>query len=64
VNGKQEMMEVMKDMHQFQNRIKIAFVVYDKFYELDRFIESGINGDGAFPDHTNRKDLPDREKGT
>jgi hypothetical protein len=64
VNGKQETMEVMKDMHQFQNRVKIAFVVYGKFYELDRFIESGINGDGTLPNHTNRKDLQNGEKGT
>lgn len=57
VNGKQDTMEVMKDMQQFQNRVKIAFVVYDKFYSLDRFIESGRNGNAALPGYTNRKDL-------
>lgn len=59
VDGKQETMEVMNDMQQFQNRVKIAFVVYDKFYRLDRFIESGRNGDGALPGHTNRENLQD-----
>ena len=38
VDGVQETMEVMTDAQQFQNRVKIAFVVYDKFYRLDRFI--------------------------
>lgn len=63
VDGKQETMEVMNDMQQFQNRVKIAFVVYDKFYELDRFIESGNNGDGTIPLHTTGKNLCDRKEG-
>lgn len=52
VDGKQETMEVMKDMQQFQNRIKIAFVVYDKFYRIDRSVESGGNGNEPLPLHT------------
>lgn len=63
VDGKQETMEVMKDMQQFQNRVKIAFAVYDKFYRLDRFIESGGNGDAALPLPGNRKEVSNREKG-
>jgi hypothetical protein len=57
VDGKQETMEVLKDMQQFQNRIKIAFVVYDKFYRVNRFIESGKHGNGALPGNTNRENL-------
>lgn len=57
VDGKQETMEVMTDMQQFQNRVKIAFVVYDKFYEQDRIITSGNDGDGTLPDHTAGKNL-------
>lgn len=64
VDGKQETCEVMKDMQQFQNRVKIAFVVYDKFYGLDRYIESGRNGDGAIPLYPNREDLQNGEDGT
>lgn len=63
VSGVQETAEVMKDMQQFQNRIKIAFVVYDKFYRLDRFIESRRNGDESLPDNSARKDMPNGEKG-
>lgn len=57
VDGEQQTMEVMQDMQQFQNRIKIAFVVYDKFCRLDRPIESGRHGDAALPIHTDREDL-------
>lgn len=64
VDGKQETMEVLKDMQQFQNRIKIAFVVYGKFHRIDRFIESGRNGDGALPGNTNRENLSDGAQGT
>lgn len=64
VDGKQETMEVMKDMQQFQNRVKIAFVVYDKFYRLDRFIKSGRNGDESVSIHPDRKDVPNGETGT
>jgi len=63
VDGLQQTMEVMTDAQQFQNRVKIAFAVYDKFYRLDRFIESRRNGDGALPLHTDRKDLQDGEAG-
>jgi len=64
VNGKQETMEVMNDMQQFLNRVKIAFVVYDKFYESDRLITSGNNGNGPLPLYTTGEDLQDRENGT
>lgn len=58
VDGKQQTMEVMQDMQQFQNRVKIAFVVYDKFCRLDsRSVESGRNGDGTLPLHTDRENL-------
>jgi predicted RND superfamily exporter protein len=57
VDGKQETMEVLKDIQQFQNRIKIAFAVYDKFHRVDRFIESRNHGNGALPGNTDRKDL-------
>ncbi len=63
VNGVQGTLEQMKDMQQFQNRIKIAFVVYDKFYRLDRLVESGGNSNGALSDHTDRKDLSDGKAG-
>lgn len=56
-DGEQQTMEVMQDMQQFQNRVKIAFVVYDKFCRLDRPVESGRYGNGALPIHTDRKDL-------
>lgn len=59
----QQTMEIMADMQQFQNRVKIAFAVYDKFRSLDRFIESGRNGDGALPVHTDRKDLSNGKEG-
>lgn len=61
VNGVQGTLEQMKDMQQFQNRIKIAFVVYDKFYRLDRFIESGGNGNDALSDHTAGENLSNGE---
>jgi hypothetical protein len=64
VDGKQEAMEIMNDMQQFQNRVKIAFVVYDKFGRIDRPFESGRNGDESIPAHTDRKDLSDGEAGT
>lgn len=64
VDGVQQTTEAMKDMQQFQNRVKIAFVVYDKFYRLDRFIESGRNGDESLPVHTAGKDMSDGEAGT
>jgi hypothetical protein len=54
-------MEVLKDMLQFQNRIKIAFAVYDKFSRIDRPIESGRNGNGALPEDRTGKDLQNRE---
>lgn len=61
VDGKRETTEVMKDMQQFQNRVKIAFAVYDKFYRLDRFIEGGRNGDESLPDNSTRKDMQNGE---
>jgi hypothetical protein len=64
VDGKQQTMEVMNDMQQFRNRVKIAFAVYDKFHMLDRSIESGRNGDDALPFYPDRKDLSNREEGT
>jgi hypothetical protein len=57
VDGVQQTMEVMTDAQQFQNRVKIAFAVYDKFYRLDRFIESRNDGDGTLPVHTDRENL-------
>lgn len=63
VNGVQGTLEQMKDMRQFQNRVKIAFVVYDKFYRLDRLVESGGNGNGALPFYTAGKDLSNGETG-
>jgi hypothetical protein len=63
VDGVQQTMEVMKDMKQFQNRVKIAFAVYDKFYRIDRCVESGGNGNDAIPLHTNREDLSDGKEG-
>jgi hypothetical protein len=63
VNGVQQTTEVMKDMQQFQNRVKTAFAVYDKFSGLDRFIESGRNGNDALPVHTDGENLPDGTQG-
>lgn len=63
VNGVQGTLEQMHDMQQFQNRVKIAFVVYDKFYRIDRCIESGRDGNGALPDYTNGENLSDGEAG-
>lgn len=64
VGGKQQTMEVMTDMQQFQNRVKIAFAVYDKFHRLDRFIESGRNGNDTLPLYPAGKNLSDGETGT
>lgn len=64
VNGVRQTMEVMKDMQQFQNRVKIAFVVYDKFYGLSRSIEGGRNGNDAIPLHPDGEDLQNGEDGT
>lgn len=63
VDGVQGTLEQMSDMQQFQNRVKIAFVVYDKFYRIDRPLESGRPGNGALPVHTAGKDLCDRKTG-
>lgn len=59
VDGVQQTTEAMKDMQQFENRIKIAFVTYDKFYRLDRFIESGRNGNESLSDNSARENLSD-----
>lgn len=64
VDGKQQTMEVMTDMQQFQNRVKIAFAVYDKFHRLDRFIESGRNGNDTLPFYPAGKNLSDGKTGT
>lgn len=64
VDGVQQTMEIMNDMQQFQNRIKIAFAVYDKFCRLDRPIESRRNGNEPLPFHTDRENLSDGKKGT
>jgi hypothetical protein len=64
VNGVQGTLEQMGDMQQFQNRVKIAFVVYDKFYRIDRRVESGRDGNATLPNHTNGKNLPDGKEGT
>lgn len=50
VDGVQKVMEVMKDAKQFQNRVKMAFVVYGKFCPIDRHIESGRNGNAEIPE--------------
>lgn len=63
VDGVRQTMEVMHDMQQFQNRIKIAFAVYDKFRSLDRSLESGRHGDGSLPFNTNREDLSNGKEG-
>jgi hypothetical protein len=64
VDGVQGTLEQMSDMQQFQNRIKIAFVVYDKFYRIDRCVESGGNGNDALPLHTNGENMCYGETGT
>lgn len=64
VDGVQGTLEQMTDMQQFQNRVKIAFTVYDKFYRIDRCVESGGNGNGSLPIYTNRENLSDRKEGT
>jgi len=64
VNGKQETLEVMKNMHQFQNRVKIAFAIYDKFHRLDRSLESGRNGNAALPFDPPGKNLSNGKTGT
>jgi diaminopimelate epimerase len=61
VDGVEQTMEVMNDMQQFQNRVKIAFAVYDKFYRIDRRIENRGNGNEPLPLHSDRKDLSDGE---
>jgi hypothetical protein len=61
VDGVQQTMEVMKDMKQFQNRVKIAFAVYDKFYRIDRSIEGGRHGNESLPNHTAGENLSNRE---
>lgn len=63
VDGVQGTLEQMKDMQQFQNRVKIAFAVYDKFCRIDRSIESGRNGDESLPLHTAGKNLSDGKEG-
>lgn len=63
VDGVQQTMEVMKDMQQFQNRVKIAFAVYDKFSRIDRCLESGRNGDATLPVNTAGKDLSNGKAG-
>lgn len=63
VNGVRMTMEQMSDMRQFQNRIKIAFVVYDKFRRINRPIESGGNGDEPVPVYPAGKDLHNRKEG-
>lgn len=63
VDGVQGTLEQMKNMQQFRNRVKLAFVVYDKFYRIDRSIESGRNGNEPIPIYTTGEDLPDREEG-
>jgi hypothetical protein len=62
-SGVQQTFEVMNDAKQFQNRVKIAFAVYDKFIGLDRLIEGGGNGDEPLPVTGERKNLPDGEEG-
>ncbi len=63
VDGIQGTLEVMKDMQQFQNRIKIAFAVYDKFNRIDRPIESGRNGHESLPENRAGKDLSNGKAG-
>lgn len=62
-DGVQQTMEVMKDMQQFSNRIKIAFVVYDKFCLLDRTITDRTNGHAALPENTNGENVCDGKEG-
>lgn len=62
-DGEQQTMELMTDMQQFQNRVKIAFAVYDQFHRLDRPFESGRNSNGTLPIHTDRENLSDRKEG-
>jgi hypothetical protein len=64
VDGVQQTLEQMSDMQQFQNRVKIAFTVYGKFYRIDRCVESGRNGNESLPADTNRENLSDRKEGT
>lgn len=63
VDGVQQTMEQLKDMRQFQNRVKIAFAVYDKFHRLDRSIEGGRNGDESLPLYTGGENMSDRKEG-
>jgi hypothetical protein len=57
VDGVQQTLEQMSDMQQFQNRVKIAFTVYDKFYRIDRCVESGGNGNEPLPADTTGENL-------
>lgn len=59
VDGVQGTVEAMKDKHQFQNRVKIALAVYDKFHPIDRCIEDRKHGDGTLPEATDRRHLQD-----
>lgn len=59
VDGVKQTAEVMKDIQQFQNRVKIALAVYDKFHPIDRCIEDRGHGDGTLPETTDRKNLQD-----
>lgn len=61
VDGVQQTLEQMSDMQQFQNRVKIAFTVYDRFYRIDRCVESGGDGNDAIPADTNRENLSNGE---
>jgi hypothetical protein len=58
-DGVKQTVEVMKDMQQFQNRVKIALAVYDKFHPIDRCVEDRTDGDGALPEAGDRKQVQD-----
>lgn len=59
VDGVQGTVEAMMDMQQFQNRVKIALAVYDKFHPIDRCIEDRRDGDGTISETSDRKYLQD-----
>ena len=61
VDGVQGTLEQMNDMQQFRNRVKIAFTVYDKFYRIDKCVESGGNGDDTIPYNTTGGNLSNGE---
>jgi len=63
VDGVQGTLEQMSDMQQFQNRVKIAFTIYDKFYRIDRCVESGRYGNESLPIYPDGKNLSDGEEG-